>query len=59
MPAVRRARFVPTAIFLLLAALAFRDAPTPLLALERLPLLPRLPKKGFPHRLLIPKSMPS
>jgi hypothetical protein len=45
--------------FSCLRASAFRDAPVPLLALERLPLLPRQPKKGFPHQWLIPKSVPN
>jgi hypothetical protein len=45
--------------FSCLQALAFQDVPVPLLALERLPLLPRQPKKGFPHQSLIPKSVPS
>ena len=45
--------------FSCLRASAFPDAPAPLLALERPPLLPQQQKKGFPHRLLTPRSVPS
>ena len=45
--------------FSCLRASAFRDAQAPLLALERLPLPPQQPKKDFPLRFLIPKSVPS